>query len=1040
MPTDPDAAQRPEPTAADRQQVVTAVVVAHDGERWLPAVLAALTEQTRPPDVLVAADTAGADGSADLLRVAAGPARLATCPAGTGFGDAVRAALDLAPPAVGAATEWVWLLHDDCVPAPEALEVLLRAAAGDPAAGVLGPKLRALEDPRLLREVGVTVSRGGRRETGLDRREHDQGQHDGTREVLAVSTAGLLVRRDVWDELGGLDPALPLLRDDLDLGWRARLAGHGVRVVTDAVAYHGEATGRGQRAPSLARRLHRLDRAHGAYVLLVNLPLTRLPGAVLTLLLGALLRAAGDLLVKRPRWAADELVALACVLGRPLHLARARARRRRTRRVPARTVLALLAPRRSAWRAVAEAAGRLRPGRVGSATSPRQGSVPRHSAAPDTGPAGEESEDLPSWGSGLVRRALLRPAVGLLVALTLLALVAARDLLGDGRLMGGALLPAPASAGELWAAYLASWHPVGLGTSTAAPPYLAVLAALAALLGGAERAVSLLLLAAVPLAGLSAYLASARLRVGRGLRLWGAVTYALLPPVLGAVAAGRLGTAVLAVLLPPAGVAVAAALDRSGGWRAVGAAALLLAGIAAFVPMTLVVVAALAVVAALVLRGAALARLGGLVAGPPVLLLPWLPALAADPGRLLRESGLPGPGLADPDWLPAHALFLHPGGPGLPPLPLTAGLVLAALAGLLRPDRRRPVLLGWLLAVVGLAMAVGTARAELSGPTVAASVPAWPGPGLLLAGGGLVLAAVVGAQGVRERVARQSFGWRQPTAALILAAALLGPLLVTAWWLVGGAGGPLERRDPVLLPAFVAAEGAQPDRPRTLVLRARPDGSIGYAVLREDGPTLGDAEVGPGPGASGGLDAVVADLASGRGGDAAARLVPYGVRFVLLAPPARTAVVRAVDAVPGVVRVSGPSGAVLWRLDYRVARARIVPADAPVSSAAGSPPPARVLAAGEVGAEVTVPAGEGRRLLVLADPVDPGWRARLDGVPLRPRTYDGWAQAFVLPPEGGRLRLGHDDDARGPLLWGQAAALLVMVVLALPGARSEEQP
>ena len=56
------------------------------------------------------------------------------------------------------------------------------------------------------------------------------------------------------------------------------------------------------------------------------------------------------------------------------------------------------------------------------------------------------------------------------------------------------------------------------------------------------------------------------------------------------------------------------------------------------------------------------------------------------------------------------------------------------------------------------------------------------------------------------------------------------PVLTAAWWGWTGAGDPLERRDPVLLPAFVAAAGAQPDRPRTLVLRvSRPDGSV---VLR----------------------------------------------------------------------------------------------------------------------------------------------------------------------------------------------------------------
>ncbi len=225
---------------------VTAVVVAHHGDRWLPGLQAALAGQTRPPDVVVAADTSENDpatpdppagGGADPLRRWLGADHVVELPPRTGFGAAVQAALGVAPEP----GDWVWLLHDDCAPAPAALEKLLAEVRHDPRIAVAGPKVLGLGDRRLLLEVGVTIARSGRRDVGLERREHDQGQHDGVRSVLAVGTAGMLVRRDVWDELGGLDPRLPLLRDDVDLGWRANLAGHRVVVATDAVVHHAEA-------------------------------------------------------------------------------------------------------------------------------------------------------------------------------------------------------------------------------------------------------------------------------------------------------------------------------------------------------------------------------------------------------------------------------------------------------------------------------------------------------------------------------------------------------------------------------------------------------------------------------------------------------------------------------------------------------------------------------------------------------------------------------------------------------------------------------
>ncbi|CAM5427686.1 hypothetical protein SFUMM280S_10372 [Streptomyces fumanus] len=78
---------------------------------------------------------------------------------------------------------WLWLLHDDCAPEPDALAQLLRVVDTEYGLGredvaVVGPKLRGWYDRRQLPEVGVSIAHSGRRWTGLDRREQDQGQHD----------------------------------------------------------------------------------------------------------------------------------------------------------------------------------------------------------------------------------------------------------------------------------------------------------------------------------------------------------------------------------------------------------------------------------------------------------------------------------------------------------------------------------------------------------------------------------------------------------------------------------------------------------------------------------------------------------------------------------------------------------------------------------------------------------------------------------------------------------------------------------------------
>jgi hypothetical protein len=771
---------------------------------------------------------------------------------------------------------------------------------------------------------------------------------------------------------------------------------------------------------------------------MANLPLLRLPVALVRLTLSTLVRSLGLLVGKRPGHAADELLALLAVVGRPDRLLRARLARRRTRTLSPRSVSALLAPHGAGLRHGMESLSVFLGTRAGDALGGRHraGAI---GGGSETGPTSEDADDLPGSGAGLVRRVLLHPAVLLSAGLLVLTGVASRALVGGGRLMGGALLPTPAAAGGLWRTYLATWHPVGLGGDTGAPPYLAVLALLSnALLGSAERAVDLLLLGAVPLAGLSAYAALRRLTASVPLRLWGSVTYALLPPLLAAVATGRLGTVVVALLLPLLVLVLLRGLGATGGpraWRAAWAGGLLLAVMTAFVPLVWVV----GVVAALTFGAVnrhVLPRVVPVVLVPPVLLVPWLPGLVERPDLLLLEPGLPGPGLSDRRLGGLDLLLLHAGGPGLPPLVLGAGLLLAALAGLLRRDRRRVVLLGWLAAVVCLGGALALSRLTVTAPTLEAPVAAWPGALMLLAGAGLVAAAVAGAAGARDRVAGSSFGWKQPGALAVLLLAAVAPVLTAGWWAVTAADGPLERRDAVLLPAFVAAEGDQPHRPRTLVLRVRDDGRLSYAVLRSDGPRTGAAELAPDVPPEVGLDAAVADLASGRGGDSAGRLVPYGIRFVLLTTPTQGRLVGAIESVPGVVQVSDQQDARLWRIDYPVARLRVLPPGAPVVQDDGAPPPAVLLPAGQVRARTDVPDGPAGRLLVLSDSADPGWRATLDGTGLEPRRYDGWAQAFTLPAGGGHLVLEHDPGLRPVLLWVQLGALLLVLVLALPQART----
>ncbi|NEB07434.1 family 2 glycosyl transferase, partial [Streptomyces coelicoflavus] len=502
---------------------------------------------------------------------------------------------------------------------------------------------------------------------------------------------------------------------------------------------------------------------------------------------------------------------------------------------------------------------------------------------------------------------------------------------------------------------------------------------------------------------------------------------AFLPAATGALAGGRIGTAVLAVLLPlvaRAGVAASGLANSSGvrgSWRATWAYALLLTVTTAFTPVVWPVALVLGL-GVLALRRAEITAYGprflAQLGTPLLLLAPW--SLSLLPFGFFDEAGLEYGSSA------ASALDLlgaSPGGPGTVGGLFLFGIVLAALAALLRSERQPAVRTAWAVALVALVFAVLSNRS------------AWAGPATLVYGIALLSAAALGADGARFRVAEQSFGWRQPVAALIALASALGPLIAAVGWMIGGADGPVERRDPVQVPAFVAEESHTRDQARTLVLDSDSAAHVGYMLVRGSGARLGDGELASGDGGNSTLDKVVANLVAGSGADQADQLGGFAVRYVLVHKGAPREVTRVLDATPGLSRLSQQDGSGLWRVNQEVARATVVAGEKSGAGKSGEPVP---VAAGPVEIHTDIESGPDGRVLRLADTAAEGWTATLDGKPLTRTTVDGWAQGFELPASGGRLDVTYEAPfTHTAWLWVQGLLGLVLVVLALPGRRRD---
>jgi hypothetical protein len=135
--------------------------------------------------------------------------------------------------------DWVWLVNNDAVAEPEALEALAEAARERPDAGVLACKVFFAEPRNVLWYAGgdfhLLLGYSGRQD-GYGQR--DDGRFERIRDVGRATGAAMAVSREAIERVGLLDEDLFAYVEDVDWCLRIRAAGFGVVVVPAARLWH----------------------------------------------------------------------------------------------------------------------------------------------------------------------------------------------------------------------------------------------------------------------------------------------------------------------------------------------------------------------------------------------------------------------------------------------------------------------------------------------------------------------------------------------------------------------------------------------------------------------------------------------------------------------------------------------------------------------------------------------------------------------------------------------------------------------------------
>jgi GT2 family glycosyltransferase len=211
--------------------LVSIIVVNYNGLKYCRDCFRSIRELNYPNYEVLMVDNFSTDGSVDYINDNFPEVKIIKLEKNLGFATANNIGAD------NANGEYLFFVNQDTALERNCLSNLLEAIQSDPTIGICGCKMLYWNDKNVINSTGLIANKIS---FVWDRGsfELDQGQYDDQNEVLSVSGAAMLMRKDLFLDLGGFDVKYFMYYEDLDIGMRTWLTGYRVLYVPDARIYH----------------------------------------------------------------------------------------------------------------------------------------------------------------------------------------------------------------------------------------------------------------------------------------------------------------------------------------------------------------------------------------------------------------------------------------------------------------------------------------------------------------------------------------------------------------------------------------------------------------------------------------------------------------------------------------------------------------------------------------------------------------------------------------------------------------------------------
>jgi GT2 family glycosyltransferase len=200
--------------------------------------LGSLERQTRRPAEIIVVDNGSTDGSLPWLEATYPRVRIVQLPENRGFAAGCNAGI------AATSGSLIALLNNDAVADHRWLESLVAVALGRPDVGMVATKMVLRHQPTVVDSAGIYLDVSG---VAWDRRLGESAETvEQLEEIFGPSAGAALYRRELFSDVGGFDEDFFMYLEDVDLAWRARLAGWRCVYAPDAIVRHEHSASAGE--------------------------------------------------------------------------------------------------------------------------------------------------------------------------------------------------------------------------------------------------------------------------------------------------------------------------------------------------------------------------------------------------------------------------------------------------------------------------------------------------------------------------------------------------------------------------------------------------------------------------------------------------------------------------------------------------------------------------------------------------------------------------------------------------------------------------